>query len=90
MAFSMVSLGSPGLGGESLRGGRRRRVSQLGLRTILSLFSVTPSVSILSGSSQLTDWTKKQHLRVAAVECSFLPVQMYVEYTVKKCIINTM
>lgn len=32
-------------GGKSLRGGRRRRVSKLGLRTIVSLFSVTPSVS---------------------------------------------
>lgn len=48
MAFSMVSLGSPGLGGwegESGGGGRRRRVSKLGLRTIVSLFAVTPSAS---------------------------------------------
>ena len=50
MVFSMVSLGSPGLGGvgvggESEWGGRRRRVSKLGLRTIVSLFAVTPSAS---------------------------------------------
>lgn len=31
--------------GESLMGGRRRRVSKPGLRTIVSLFSVTPSAS---------------------------------------------
>lgn len=77
MAFSLVSLCSPGFGGgggwegqpEGSDRGGGRRVSKLGLRTIVSLCSVNTKCIILSSSSQLTAGTEKQHLKVAAGEC---------------------
>lgn len=80
MAFSMVSLGSPGLWGREGEAVWREEGGggslSLAENNSVSVFSNTKCI-ILSSRSQLTAWTKN-NITVVAVECSTLLVQMHV------------